>query len=250
MPAAAAVRVSLRVALRIPQRRRTLTAIRGAALWLTLIFAATAQAHSKHDALPRLQFVPPPPGSYSLNRIMSAPDGQVLNVDGKAHALSQFTGGKLTLLGFIYTSCNDAEGCPRAYQVFDDLKAQIQRSPALHGKVRFVSLSFDPTRDTPEVMSRYGNRRLRESAALQWNFLTTRSVDELLPLIDGFGQDVQYTINKTSGKAVTELSHVLKVFLLDRERNVREIYTSTFLHPQTVMADIKTLLLELGEKVD
>ena len=243
--------IVLAVALRVPQRRRTFTHVRlVAALCITLLGALTAQAHSKHDAIPKLAFSPPAPGSYQLYRIMPAPDGQVLNVDGKSQALSGFTGDKLTLLGFIYTSCNDAQGCPRAYQVFDDLKAQIHRSPALHGKVRFVSLSFDPSRDTPAVMLRYGNRRLRESAELQWNFLTTRSVDELLPLIDGFGQDVQYTVNKTSGKAVTELSHVLKVFLLDRERNVREIYTSTFLHPQTVMADIKTLLLELGEKVE
>jgi cytochrome oxidase Cu insertion factor (SCO1/SenC/PrrC family) len=45
---------------------------------------------------------------------------------------------------------------------------------------------------------------------------------------------------------VRQLSHVLKVFLIDRSGYVREIYTSTFLHPQTIMGDIKTLLMEGG----
>jgi hypothetical protein len=45
---------------------------------------------------------------------------------------------------------------------------------------------------------------------------------------------------------VRQLSHVLKVFLIDQSGYVREIYTSTFLHPQTIMGDIQTLLMEEG----
>jgi cytochrome oxidase Cu insertion factor (SCO1/SenC/PrrC family) len=41
---------------------------------------------------------------------------------------------------------------------------------------------------------------------------------------------------------------VLKVFLIDRSGSIREIYTSTFLQPQVVMNDIKTLLMEQGAK--
>jgi hypothetical protein len=66
----------------------------------------------------------------------------------------------------------------------------------------------------------------------------------LLPLVEGFGQDVRYAVDKSSGRPVRELSHVLKVFLIDGAGYVREIYTSTFLHPQAVMNDITTLLLE------
>ena len=41
-----------------------------------------------------------------------------------------------------------------------------------------------------------------------------------------------------------ELAHVLKVFLIDRAGFIREIYTSTFLHPQTLLNDIDTLVME------
>jgi cytochrome oxidase Cu insertion factor (SCO1/SenC/PrrC family) len=48
----------------------------------------------------------------------------------------------------------------------------------------------------------------------------------------------------SSGRPRRELSHVLKVFLIDPAGVVREIYSSTFLHPQTVLNDIETLRLE------
>ena len=48
----------------------------------------------------------------------------------------------------------------------------------------------------------------------------------------------------TATRTTRELSHVLKVFLIDPRGDVREIYSSAFLHPQTVMNDITTLLME------
>jgi cytochrome oxidase Cu insertion factor (SCO1/SenC/PrrC family) len=207
------------------------------------LLAAPVYAH--HVAVAPLDFVPPEPGSYVLHRIMPAPDGRVLGLDGRAERLSRYTRGQITLLGFIYTTCVDPQGCPHAYAVFDALKEAITAAPALHGKLRFVTLSFDPARDTPQVMARYAGSRARDAGAgLRWYFLTTRSARELLPLVEGFGQDIQVRIERSSGKARRELSHVLKVFLIDRAGDIREIYSSAFLHPQTVLNDIQTLLLE------
>jgi protein SCO1 len=210
---------------------------------LAALLAAPALAH--HVELPQLDFTPPAAGSYALHRIMPAPQGRVIGLDGRAARLSRYTRGQITLLGFIYTTCVDPQGCPHAYRVFDALKEAIIAAPPLHGKVRFVTLSFDPARDTPEVMQRYAGSRAHDAGGgLRWYFLTTRSVDDLLPLVEGFGQDVQMSVDRSSGKARRELSHVLKVFLIDRAGDVREIYSSTFLHPQSVLNDIQTLLLE------
>lgn len=203
-----------------------------------MLVAAPAAAHHV-ELLPKLEFVPPAPGTYVLHHIKPAPEGTVLGVDGRAAPLSRFTHGSITLLGFIYTSCSDPDGCPLAYRVFDALKETIVARPALHGKVRFVTLSFDPARDTPEVMKSYaGSRTVEKGNGLRWYFLTTRSARELMPLVEGFGQDLRVTRN---GR---ELSHVLKVFLIDRGGDVREIYSSQFLHPEVVLNDIQTLLLE------
>jgi len=55
---------------------------------------------------------------------------------------------------------------------------------------------------------------------------------------------VQYATDTSTGRPVRQLSHVLKVFLIDRAGDVREIYTSTFLHPRAIIGDIETLLME------
>jgi protein SCO1 len=229
------------------------------AAWL----AASAAVGHEVAPLPPLAFDPPPPGTYTLHRIMTAPDGEVLDLDGRARRLSHFTRGRITLLGFIYTTCVDPDGCPLAYRVFESVRQSLEerssspgsrRTPGGVGglaagppmpRIQLVTLSFDPLRDPPSVMRRYAGSRVREDGSgPPWYFLTTRSARELAPLVEGFGQDVRYTTDRTSGKPRRELSHVLKVFLIDPEGFVREIYSSMFLHPQMVLNDIETLLME------
>ena len=55
---------------------------------------------------------------------------------------------------------------------------------------------------------------------------------------------VRSTTSRGHGAPQSEISHVLKVFLLDPAGVVREIYDSTFLHPRTVLNDVETLLRE------
>jgi protein SCO1/2 len=214
------------------------------ALAALLCLATPSAVADRVNDPPQMDFVLPEPGSYALQRIMRAPDGPVLTVDGRLDKLSRFTHERITLLGFIYTSCTDPQGCPLAYRVFDRLKDEIRATPSLKDQVQLVTLSFDPARDTPSVMKRYAGSQLEDEGGLRWFFLTTPSARELLPLVEGFGQDVQYATDTSTGRPVRQLSHVLKVFLIDRAGDVREIYTSTFLHPRAIIGDIKTLLME------
>jgi protein SCO1 len=230
---------SARAVIAALHRRAWVVSLLGCFLSVAIAFGHEA------ESLPILDFDPPSPGSYTLHRIMAAPDGEVLGIDGRAERLSQFMRKRITLLGFIYTTCVDPDGCPLAYRVFDALKKNITAAPALRGKVQFVTLSFDPARDTPAVMRQYAGSRVKdESNGLRWYFLTTGSARKLMPIVEGFGQDIRYVIDRSNGKLRRELSHVLKVFLIDDAGFVREIYTSTFLHPRTVLNDIETLIIE------
>jgi protein SCO1/2 len=188
-----------------------------------------------------MDFVPPPAGSYALPAIMRAPDGPVLDPDGRRLPLSRFTAGKITLLGFIYTSCADARGCPLAYQVFHTVRHRVSEDAELRDRVRLVSLSFDPARDTPGVMRRYAAGA--PPNGVEWAFLTTERPRTLVPLLDGFGQDVRVEID-AQGRPAGPLAHVLKVFLLDEHAVVREIYTTAYLFPEVIMNDIRTIQLE------
>jgi protein SCO1/2 len=220
----------------------------GAAAALALLaLAGGAPAHEPPpvpDPPAVMDFVPPAPGTYRLYEIMPAPDGAVLDLEGRRARLARFTTGKITVLSFIYTSCADARGCPLAYQVFHTMHDRLRDSPALRDHVRLVTLSFDPAHDTPAAMRRYASGAIAErTPGIEWTFLTTGSPRELWPILDGFGQDVQIERRPRPGPPA-RLGHVLKVFLIDPRGMVREIYTTSYLFPDVVMNDIETLRRE------
>jgi protein SCO1 len=221
---------------------------RGAAgLALAVLTAGAAQAAQLEPGKglatrPRQEFVAPAAGSYTLPVIQQAADGWVFDGNWRPRRLSTYTHGALTLLSFIYTYCTDPIGCPLAYQTFADLRERVLADPLLRGRVRLVSLSFDPTHDTPQAMRDYGGK-FGQSSELPWAFLTTYSVRYLKPIVDGFGQDVDVELD-AQGRPTRTLTHMLKLFLIDERGQVREIYSAAFLHLDVMLNDLRTLALE------
>jgi protein SCO1 len=191
---------------------------------------------------PRMDFVPPAPGSYQLQRIQQSPDGTLFDTRAEPSSLAAHTTGKITLLTFFYTYCMDPWGCPFASETLASLREQLISDPKLAGRVRFVSVSFDPTNDTPAALARYAGD-IAKDARFEWDFLTARSVKELLPVLEGFGQDVSVQLD-ASGRPTRTMHHMLKMFLIDSDGVVREIYSLAYLQPQVMLNDIKTLALE------
>jgi cytochrome oxidase Cu insertion factor (SCO1/SenC/PrrC family) len=219
-----------------------------AAAFLALaLVAASALAHrAEHKPVavrPAMEYVPPPAGSYALHVIEHAPDGDVIGGDGRQHRLADYTRGRVTLLSLIYTYCTEPTGCALAYQTQLDLKERILADKRLHGRAQFVSLSFDPLNDTYETMQAYGGAQAGGHGPLPWHFLTTHSMRQLQPILEGFGQDIEVE-RDARGRPTRTISHMLKLFLIDRQGRVREIYSTDFLHPEAMLNDIRTLLME------
>jgi cytochrome c peroxidase/protein SCO1/2 len=107
-----------------------------------------------------------------------------------------------------------------------------------------VSLSFDPAHDTPDVLRAYGAGETQRRSPVPWDFLTAHSPQDLRPVLDALGQDVRVPADQSEAEKPANLTHMLKVFLIDRNGWVREIYTSSFLVPQVIVNDVQTLLLE------
>ena len=202
---------------------------------------AQGHVHPGSPWLEDLGYAPPAPGSYRLPSLFPAADGTVIAAGGKPASLHSLFAGKICLLSFIYTQCSDARGCPMATRVLHEVEGAMQADPALRQNLRLVSLSFDVRRDTPEVMAGYaGGSAVRDSG---WQFLTAASAEELHAMLDGYGQYVVPERN-AQGELTGNFAHVLKVFLVDRQQRVRNIYSVSFLHPALVINDVKTLLLE------
>ena len=191
---------------------------------------------------PRTDFVPPAAGSYQLQRIQPIADAVLLDVSGRSQSLSSVTLGKVTLLTFFYTYCVDPLGCPFAQLTLTNMRDQVLAERNLTSAVRFVSVSLDPNTDTPAAIGRYG-AQFATDPRFEWRFLTARSVADLLPVLDDFGQDVSVETDK-HGRPTRTLHHMLKVFLIDRDGIVREIYSLAFLQPEVMFNDIRTLVME------
>jgi len=186
----------------------------------------------------------PRPGSYALPSIGTAPDGAVVDSNGTPTTLHEVFSDKLTLLSFMYSSCSDVNGCPLSSFVFYKIKAAMAENTALADNLQLLSLSFDPEVDTPAVMKLYANNFRYAGNAGTWRFLTTRSTSELSPILIDYDQDVQRQSVVLDGREDVEISHLLKVFLIDRSRKIRNIYSVSFLHADLLLADVNTLILE------
>jgi len=144
----------------------------------------------------------------------------------------------VTVLSFIYTRCGDI--CPLGTALLADLQAITAEDAAVRDRVRLVTLSFDPDHDTPAVMAEQA-RLLRTEPGSDWQFLTTRSRKELQPILAAYDQQVMAKTNPDDPSG--PLAHQLRVYLIDEDGHVRNIYSLDFLDPRLVMTDIRTILL-------
>ena len=187
-----------------------------------------------------LTFTAPSPGSYQLPVLGQAANGQILNTENQAMQLHELMGDKIVLLSFIYATCSDVNGCPLATSVFHKIKNRLKKEPQLASKLRLLTLSFDPQHDTPEAMKHYAKGL--QGSGLDWQFLTTRSETELQPILQHYRQNIQKVFDEEN-KFTGTFSHILRVYLIDQNKQIRNIYSVSFLHADTLINDIKTLLL-------
>lgn len=193
-----------------------------------------------------LSYTLPEIGSYPLPPLGAAADGEVLDSDGSNRRLHDYFGDKVVLLGFVYSNCSDANGCPLAGYVFHRLKVAMQEDPKLADGLRLLSLSFDPERDTPEVMHLYGENFRYAGRAGEWKFLTTESEARLRPILSAYGQEVQRR-QTLSGEPGADYAHLLRVYLIDTQKRVRNIYSVAFLHPDLLLNDVRSLLADQNQ---
>ncbi len=186
-----------------------------------------------------LKFDAPLVGSYELPLLGLAEDGEVLDIHAKTQSLYDLFDNKVIVISFIYSTCSDINGCPLATSVLHQLKSRLKTQPELKNKVKLLTMSFNPQHDTPAVMAEYG----RSFSGVNWQFLTTESEEQLQPILKHYQQNLQKIVDK-NGKFIGTFSHLLRVFLIDNRRQIRNIYSVSFLHTDTLINDIKTLLLE------
>jgi cytochrome oxidase Cu insertion factor (SCO1/SenC/PrrC family) len=188
-------------------------------------------------------FAIPEPGSYSLPAIRQAAGGPVLDEHGAPRDLGQFVTGQVTVLAFIYTQCGDV--CPTATLRLAQLHDLAAHDPATAARLRLVTMSFDPENDTPQIMREHAEQwRGAAGGTPEWLFLTAADAASLAPVLAAYDQTVGRKPDPNDPTGA--LNHILRVFLIDAEGTVRNIYSLDFLDPNLVLNDVRTLLMERG----
>lgn len=136
--------------------------------------------------------------------------------------------GRVLVVNFIYTSCRDA--CP----LLTAKLALIQRRLAGVQGVRLVSITVDPTRDTPAVLARYAAPF--GAVPERWVFLTGTAA-EVAAVLDAFG----VTVRSVPGES---LDHTVVAVLVDGQGRRRFSYFGADFDEAHVEADARALLEE------
>lgn len=199
-----------------------------------------AATHSERDS--DYDYVPPVPGSYTLPVVKPAPDGALLDSDGVPIQLRDLTRGRITVLSFIYTRCAAVKACPYATGVLNQLHGLSQEDKTLAKNMRLVSMSFDPEYDTPERLALYSQFSSAQKSGSEWRFVVPKLGADQKSILEGYGQAVDKRPNSADPQG--PLYHTLRVYLIDREGLIRNIYSSGTLDLRLVLADVRTLMLE------
>lgn len=130
-----------------------------------------------------------------LPRMRVAPGFSLVDQNGQT-VTSEGLRGTVTLYNFLYTGCGDA--CKDMNQTMQTVQAGLAAmDPALlQGMpVQFVTISFDPAHDTPEVLQAYAASLGADPA--RWRF-ASGDADRLKALI-GSGFEVYYEPDGAGG---------------------------------------------------
>ena len=143
--------------------------------------------------------------------------------------------GKVWVADFFFTSC------PGTCLMLSNRMKEIHRATAKNGDVRFVSISTDPTADTPEVLRKYADTL---GADARWSFLTGARADIFSLSIGGF----KLALADADGVDVKEkIIHSTRLVLVDKHGWIRDYYDGVGDKPgetERLLADIKRLLNE------
>ena len=101
------------------------------------------------------------------------PDFTLTDQEGQPVRLSAIGAGKVVALNFVYTRCALPQFCLRASNVFSTMQRRFARQ---YGRdLVLLTVTFDPERDTPEVLATYAARFNADPK--MWRFLTGKTAD-------------------------------------------------------------------------
>ena len=149
----------------------------------------------------------PPPNSLL--------DYKFTDEQGKAVSLNDFRGQALGIT-FFYTRCPLPDYCPRLSKNFQMACAKLKARPDAPANWHFLSITFDPTFDTPEMLKAYAGAYQADPE--HWSFLTG-APDKIAELAHASG--VNYRLQDGS------YDHNFRTLIVDANGHLQTIFPTS-----------------------
>ena len=163
-----------------------------------------------------------------LARIGPAPDFALTVQNGARVGLTDLR-GKVVVVTFIYATCADT--CPLLTAKLVGIQRQLGTDGA---RVRFVAITVDPEKDTPEALRRYAEGH--GAKAPGWIFLTGTE-GEIGEVARRYGI---YVKKKPAG----DVDHTFLTSVIDNDGVLRVQYQGVRFDSGEFLRDLRSLLIE------
>jgi protein SCO1 len=176
--------------------------------------------------------IPAAAGVELLRPGAAVPDTALIDQDEKQIALKDFAGFAAAIT-FIYTRCPLPQYCPLLDRRFADVQALVAKDPALAGKVRLLSVSFDPGFDRAPVLRNHARKLAADPSV--WRFATA-AAENVDRLAARFGVNV---IREQDGT----ITHNLRTAVIDPSGHVTAILENNAWAAEDVVRELKAALV-------
>jgi protein SCO1/2 len=171
-------------------------------------------------------------GEVRLPMISPAPAFRLISTDGRSVGLADLR-SKVVVVTFLYATCADT--CPLLTAKLVGIQRGLDQADAR--RIRFVAITVDPDRDTPEVLRRYAAGYGATSPA--WTFLTG-APDEIRALVRRYGV---YARKQAGG----DVDHTFLTSVIDQSGMLRVQYLGVRFDPVEFSRDLRSALREAAD---
>ncbi|MFC5447634.1 SCO family protein [Paenibacillus aestuarii] len=167
-----------------------------------------------------------------LKAMKAAPAFQLQDLDGKTVS-SKDLDGKVRLVYFFYSFCPDV--CMPTSFLLSQVQDSLKQKGLLGTKAEIVSITIDPTRDTPDVLKKFGDQFESKPIPGGWTFLRGDE-EKTKQLAEDYGIMV---IKEKDGN----FSHSNAILLVDPKGMLRNYYDAgnPELDADHIVKDVVTL---------
>jgi protein SCO1 len=168
------------------------------------------------------------------------PSVTLTNQDGRRISFKDYR-GKALAITFIYRECPLADFCIQMSRNFSDLAREIIDSDELRDKIRLLSISFDPERDTPAKLKDYGTGYLGNPAKPDFTVWQLAVGDDANVKILADFFNLKYEVNEDN-KA--EINHNLVTAVIAPDGRVAKMLPGNRWTNNDLLRELKSVIPE------